>query len=63
VTDIVGPTDTRAVGVMKRNPTQAAKGRTNVLPFVFVGVTLRAKGPLAAATVAAYVGARQVHPR
>jgi hypothetical protein len=24
---------------------------------------LRAKGPLAAATVAAYVGARQVHPR
>jgi hypothetical protein len=48
---------------MKRNPTQAAKGRTNVLPFVFVGVTLRAKGPLAAATVAAYVGARQVHPR
>ncbi len=41
---------------MKRNPTQAAKGRTNVLPFVFVGVTLRANGPLAAAAVAAYVG-------
>jgi hypothetical protein len=52
---------------MKRNPTQAQKGGPTSSLLSLVGVTLRAKGPLAAATVAAYVGytsgASQVNQR
>ena len=37
VTDAAGPTDTLDRRRRVRNPAQAAKGRTNVLPFVFLG--------------------------
>jgi membrane associated rhomboid family serine protease len=47
---------------MKRNPTQAAKGRTNVLPFVFFGVAWRGKGRLPPLRSRPMSVARQVHP-
>ena len=54
MTDIVGPTDSPGRRRYEAKPHASAKGRTPTSSLLsLVGVTLRAKGPLAAATVAA----------